>query len=151
TSSSGTQTVVAAPSTDPVLKAGRVWGDFEPTGTMSAAPMGISVRDKKPVLDGINTVRDMVGYIFYIDELGGAVFRSPNIWSVGNWIGLGAASAGRTTEIIEIDEMKHILSLSATLSSRSVREKVFVGNLSGQIAGMSSGHNPYPSGLRRVG
>lgn len=148
---SDTTVVVEAPaSSDPVLRSGRVWGDFEPAGTSPVAPLGIEAFDKKPIMDGINLVKDALGFIFFIDEEGGAVFRSPNIWAVGNWIGTGAATAGRTTDIIEIDETKAILTLSASLSSRSIRERIFVGNLSGQVAGMSKGLNPYPSGLRRV-
>lgn len=151
TLSNGTKVTEAPSATDPVLRSGRVWGDFEETGTSPVSAIGVDAFDKKPVMDGINLVRDTVGFIFFIDEEGGAVFRSPNIWSVGNWVGTGAATAGRTSAIIEIKDVETLLDLSATLSSRSIRERIFVGNLAGQVAGMSSGHNPYPSGLRRVG
>lgn len=150
TLSTGATVVETPASPDPILRTGRVWGDFEIAGTSPVAPLGIDAFDKKPVMDGINLVKDTLGYIFFIDEEGGAVFRSPNIWAVGNWVGTGAVTAGRTATIIELDETKTILSLSASLSSRSIREKIFVGNLAGQVAGMSPGHNPYPSGLRRV-
>ena len=149
--SDGTLVTTPAATNDPALRGGRVWGDFEQTGTAGVAPLGVDVWDKKPLMDGINYVRDMVGFIFYVDELGGAVFRSPNIWSVGNYIGLGAAEAGRTTDFVIIDETQTLMGLGAKLSSRSIRERIFVGNLAGQVAGMSAGHNPYPSGLRRVG
>jgi len=99
----------------------------------------------------VNYVKDIVGYLFFIDEGGGAVFRSPNIWSVGNWIGDGGPNSGRTSTIVVIDETQTLMSLGAKLSGRSIREKIFVGNISGQIAAMANGHNPYPSGLRRVG
>jgi hypothetical protein len=151
TKSDGTNVIETPAASDPVLRSGRVWGDFEPAGTSPVAPLGIDAFDKKPIMDGINLVKDALGFIFFIDEEGGAVFRSPNIWAVGNWVGTGAATAGRTSSIIEIDETKTILNLSASLSSRSIRERIFVGNLAGQVAGMSKGHNPYPSGLRRVG
>jgi hypothetical protein len=99
----------------------------------------------------ITYVKDIVGYLFFIDEGGGAVFRSPNIWSVGNWIGNGGPNSGRTTTVVVIDETTTLMGLGAKMSGRSIREKVFVANVSGQIAAMSNGHNPYPSGLRRVG
>ena len=151
TLSNGTVVTETPGSADAVLRDGRVWGDFEQTGTSPAAALGVDAFDKKPVMDGINLVRDTVAFIFFIDEDGGAVFRSPNIWSVGNWVGTGAATAGRVADIIEVRDVETILDLSTTLSSRSIREKIFVGNLAGQVAGMSNGHNPYPSGLRRVG
>ena len=99
----------------------------------------------------VNYVKDIVGYLFFIDEGGGAVFRSPNIWSVGNWIGDGGPNSGRTSTIVVIDETQTLMSLGAKMSSRSIREKIFVANVSGQIGAMANGHNPYPSGLRRVG
>lgn len=152
TLSDGTRVEEYPATSDPVLRGnGRVWGDIEVTGTSPVAPIGVDAFDKKPVMDGINMVRDTLGFLFFIDETGGAVFRMPNIWKVGNWIGTGAATAGRTTEIVTIDETKTLLGLSAQLSSRSIREKVFVGNLAGQVAGMAKGRNPYPSGLRRIG
>lgn len=151
TLSDGTVVTEAPATADSVLRNGRAWGDFEQTGTFPVAALGVDAFDKKPVMDGINLVRDTVAFVFFIDEEGGAVFRSPNIWSVGNWVGTGAATAGRTSSIIEVRDAETLLNLSATLSSRSIREKIFVGNLAGQVAGMSNGHNPYPSGLRRVG
>ncbi len=43
-----------------------------------------------------------------------------------------------------------MLGLVANLSSRNIREKVFVANVNGQIGAVVKGHNPYPSGMRRV-
>ena len=151
TYSDGSRHIEKAPTRDPVLAGGRVWGDIEESRTAPEVAIPVSVWDKKPVMDGITYVRDILGYIFFVDETGGAVFRAPNIWSVGNWIGDGGPSAGRTTSVVTIDERQTMLSLSAKMSSRSIREKIFVGNISGQIAAMSHGFNPYPSGLRRVG
>lgn len=151
TYSNGTKVTTVAPSNDPALVQGRVWGDLEQTGTAPLVALGVNVWDKKPVMDGINYVRDIVGFIFFIDEGGGAVFRSPNIWSVGNVIGNGGPNSGRTSTVVEIDERVNLMALGATMSGRSIREKVFVANVSGQIAAMANGHNPYPSGLRRVG
>jgi hypothetical protein len=165
--SDGSKVAMPAPDHDPILTGvpddavgglygtfnhiGRVWGDFENTGTSGPAGLGVDIWDKKPIMDGINYVRDIVGFIFYVDETGGAVFRSPNIWSVGNYVGDGGPKAGRTTDVVVIDEKQTLMNLSTTLSSRSIREKIFVGNISGHIAAMAKGHNPYPSGLRRIG
>jgi hypothetical protein len=151
TTSDGSRVAQVAPTHDPVLASGRVWGDIQTAGTNGVAPLGVSIWDKKPVMDGINYVKDLLGYIFFIDEDGAAIFRAPNVWSVGNWIGNGSAGAGRTTSVVEIADDQVMLDFEAKLSSRNIREKVFVANLAGQVAGISYGHNPYPSGLRRVG
>ena len=151
TYSNGTRVTTVAPSDDRALVKGRVWGDFEETGTAPLVAIPMSVFDKKPVADGIKYVADIVGYLAFVDEGGGFVFRSPNIWSVGNWIGNGGPNSGRTSTIVVIDETQTLMGLGAKMSSRSIREKIFVANVSGQIAAMANGHNPYPSGLRRVG
>lgn len=150
TESDGSRVTLTPSSSDAVLKLGRVWGDFEESGTMSVTALGVDYFDKKPVLDVITAIRDVLGFIFYIDETGGAVFRSQNIWSVGNYVGDTAATAGRTTDVVTIDESQTLMSASVKLSSRSIRERIFVGNLAGQIGAMTPGQNPYPSGLRRV-
>jgi hypothetical protein len=151
TFSNGTTVATVSPSTDRALVNGRVWGDFEETGTYPKVAIPVPTWDKIPVMDGIKKVADIVGFLFFVDDTGGVVFRSPNIWKVGNVIGDGGPSSGRTTTIVEIDERTTLMNLSATMSSRSIREKIFVANISGQIAAMANGHNPYPSGLRRVG
>jgi len=151
TYSNGTRVTTVAPSNDPALVQGRVWGDFEQSGTAPLVAIPLSVFDKKPVHDGISYILDILGYISYVDEGGGFVARSPNIWSVGNWIGDGGPNSGRTSTIVVIDETQTLMSLGVKMSSRSIREKIFVANVSGQIAAMANGHNPYPSGLRRVG
>lgn len=151
TKTDGARVTVPAPSNDPVLAGGRVWGDIQQCGTAGEVALGVNIWDKKPVLDGINYVKDLLGYIFYIDEGGGAVFRSPNIWSVGNWVGNAGTTVGRTTSIVEIRDDETMLKFSAGLSSRSIRERVFVANLAGNYGAVAKGLNPYPSGLRRVG
>lgn len=151
TFSNGDKVITPAPSDDPALVRGRVWGDFEQTGTYPEVAMPVSAFDKLPVHDGIQKIADIVGFLFFIDDTGGAVFRSPNIWKVGNWLGDGGPNTGRTSTVVTIDETTTLMQLSATMSGRSIRERIFVANVSGRIAAMAAGHNPYPSGLRRVG
>lgn len=138
---------------DPVLgdqSAGRVWGDFMTTGRAGVASFTVDIFDKKPLLDCINVIRDLIGYLFYIDEGGGVVWRMPNIFSVGNYKLNLASDPGRTSEVITIDEKHTLLDLRAKLSSRNVRERVFVADLSGQVGALSKGFQPNPIGLRRV-
>jgi hypothetical protein len=143
-------------SSDPVFPSvpgGRVWGDFEQTGTYGPEPLTIDVFDKKPLLDCISYVRDIVGYTFFIDETGGVIWRQPNFWSVGNYLTPlvgGPVNGARTTETPTLDETTILLDLTTKLSSQNVRERIFVGNVVGNYGAVVSGFNPAPSGLRRV-
>lgn len=138
---------------DPCLPEGRIWGDFEQTGTNGYVDLTAEIFDKKPLMDGISYVRDIIGFVFFIDESGGAVWRNPNIWSVGNWVWAadGGPHTGRTSTLVVIDEKETLTQMSAKISSRSMREKVFVANTSGKIGAVAAGFVPHPSGLRRVG
>lgn len=131
---------------------GRVWGDFMQTGTYGPAELTPDIFDKKPLMDCIAYIRDIVGFLFYVDELGGAVWRPPNVYSVGNWMLTGSERAGeRTRRMISIDERQTLLSLGAKLSSRNIRERTFIANLVGRFGAMAKGYNPNPTGIRRVG
>lgn len=148
----GSSVYMPPPSNDPVLGTGRVWGDMMSTNAAGPATLGYQIFDKKPILDCIAQIRDIVGYNFYIDETGGAIFRCPNIWSLGNYVsgGDGGPNVGFTNQYITIDERETLLGMSTQLSSRSIRERIFVGNFTGQIGALAAGFNPYPSGLERV-
>jgi len=130
---------------------GRVWGDFQATGTAPVAEIVASAFDKKTLMDGVRYVADILGFGFWFDETGAAQWRLPNIWGRGNWINGTASSPGRTNEVVTIDERKTIIGLSATIQSANVREGVFVANPVGKFAAMVPGYNPNPTGLRRVG
>ena len=165
TESDGDVDVTLPASDDTFIGKGRVWGDFLESGTYAAAvdpnnpnvtnplTLGIEIWDKKPILDGINYIRDLLGFIFFIDDTGAAVWRLPNIYSLGNWIGDGASNASRTTTIQDIDEQQVLIELNAKLSGRTTREAVFVGNLTGKYGAISTGFlapTQQPTGLRRV-
>lgn len=143
------------PNIDPVLggdygNGGRVWGDFEQSGTAGVADLTPSIFDKKPLIEGINHVKEILGFIFHIDEEGSVVWRSPNIWSLGNWVLGSGRTAGRTAEILTIDERVNLLSLGGKLSGRNLREKIFIGTPDAKLLGVADGWNPNPTGLRRV-
>lgn len=138
---------------DPVLGndgSGRAWGDFDQTGTAGPATMTVDQWDKQSLMDGISTVRDIIGFIFYIDEQGGVVWRQPNYYTVGNWLSSYADEGARTSTIIEIDEEQTLMGITATLDGTNVRERVFVATTTGSYGALASGWNPNPTGLRRV-
>jgi hypothetical protein len=104
----GNTGVGAAPTPDDILSRGRVWGDFMDSMApgnadgLVVAKMGPDVWDRKPILDGIKFIRDLVAFNFYIDETGGAIFRAPNIWGFGNYLSLadGAHPVDRKSLVI---------------------------------------------------
>jgi hypothetical protein len=153
TETDGTVATLNPVGTDSAIPSGygRVWGDFEATGTTGKVDLTLDLFDKKPLLDCITYIRDIVNYVFFIDETGGAIFRSPNIWSIGNYLSGtdGGPNAGRTTTVIDLGDLA-IMGLTSKISSSNIREKIFVANVNGRFGAVSAGFNPYPSGLRRV-
>ena len=138
---------------DPALPRGRVWGDFMKSGTAGVADLTVDMFDKKPLMDIINYVRDLLGFIFLIDETGGVTWRMPNLWSLGNYLSpteLGVPTRTRTDTILDLDEKETLLSWSTVLNSENIRERIFVANVTGKIGTVVKGYNPYPVGLRRI-
>jgi hypothetical protein len=145
-------TPVAGASSEMRIAGHHVWGQFEDTATQGKVDLGVEIWDKKPLMDGISYIRDIVNFLFFIDENGGVVWRSPNIWEVGNFISPpnGGPNIVRTTDLVEIDEAETLMGMTATLSSRNIRERIFVANVTGNYGAMAQGYNPQPSGIRRV-
>lgn len=144
---------------DPVLPKGRVWGDFMKTGTGGIADLTVDMFDKKPLMDIINYVRDLTGFLFFIDEVGGVVWRQPNQWTVGNYVTPEDFEDGRpgkrrryarTSEIVELREDETLWSWTVSLDSKNIRERIFVANAVGGYGVVVKAFNPYRIGLKRV-
>lgn len=144
------------PNIDPVLggfndgRGGRVWGDFEVAGTAGVVDLKADIFDKKPLMEGINYVKEILGFLFYVDEEGGVVFRSPNIFSIGNWTLNRSGNSGRTADMVVIDELQTLFDITATINSQNVREHIFIASVDSRVGGGVKGWNPNPSGWRRV-
>lgn len=121
-----------APSTDAYLRTwypetnGRVWGDFFYSGAYPVEPpcIDFSYWDNKSVMDGMNQIKEVLGYILYVDHAGGIIFRPPNIWQTGNYIagkGYYKASSIRT-----VDESKVLLDYGVTIDDASLRSDIIV-------------------------
>lgn len=138
---------------DAVLPKGRVWGDFMQSGTQGIAKLTEDAFDKKPMMDAISAVREIVGFNFWIDETGGVIWRLPNVFEKGSYTTptSGGAHGARTTDVLVISEEQTLMQISAKLSSQNVRERVFVANAGGKFGAVVKGYNPYPSGIMRVG
>lgn len=100
-----------------------VYGNLESTGTFAEDAFPPDAFDKKPIIDGINAVKEIVGFQFWIDEEGGARFESPNWYTFGNFI---QETGGRTGQIPTIDERLHLTQYGLSYVDRPVRTEMIV-------------------------
>jgi hypothetical protein len=137
----------------PVLPHGTIWGDLMFTGTSPVAALKAEQFDKQPLSDCINRIKEIIGFNFFVDESGGAIWRLPNIYALGNYISgaTGGPNGGRTLDYVTVDEDTTLLGLATEVSSRNVRERVFVSNVSGKYGAMTQGYDPAKANLRRYG
>lgn len=139
---------------DSVLPRGRVWGSFQMTNTAGVTDLTSDQFDKQPLLDVIQYVRDVTGFSFWADETGGIVWRMPNLYELGNYLSPNHKDnrrrPDRTTDLVTIDEEETLISYSTELTSRNLRERVFVANSNGKFGIVVKGFNPYPTGLKRI-
>ncbi len=127
---------------------GRVWGDFEPTGTTGPAELTPDQFQNKTLMDVVSMVRDIVDFVFFVDEVGAVQWRLPNIYMPGNWLNDEHMNAVRSGRVLQIDEKQVILALDATLNSGSIREVIRVTNFIDTRE--APGFVPNYVGLRRV-
>lgn len=99
-----------------------VYGNIENTGTYAKECLPDDMFDKKPVMDAITAIKEIVGYIFYIDGEGAAHFESPNWWSPGNF-----DENGEQTDFIpDIDERYHLTDYTTAFNDTSARSKIII-------------------------
>lgn len=138
-------------SHDPFLFKGRIWGDIEMSGTRGRVKLDVQVWDKKPLLDCIGYIKDILGFIFFVDENGAAQWRSPNTFRLGNWkTDVNGLNLTRTSQFITVRDSEAILGLRSKLSSRNIRDNIFVANVNGKTGAVSEGRVA-TGGFRRVG
>lgn len=105
---------------------GRVWGDFFYSGAYPVEPPCIpaSYWDNKSLMDGVNQIKEILGFIFYVDSYGGAVWRPPNIWRTGNYI-TGQGFVGYDS-VRTIDEEKVLLDYGVTIDDKNLRSEIVI-------------------------
>lgn len=104
--------------------AGEVYGNLEATGTYNEDCFRAPFFDKRPIIDIITEIRQIVGYYAWCDEEGAARFESPNFWVYGNFFPDGS----RTTAIPVIDEQSNLLEWSPTNRGENLRSKIIIGS-----------------------
>lgn len=141
---------------DAYMVSGRTWGVFQKTHTAGVADLTVDLFDKKPFMDVINYVRDIVGFIFQVDEWGGIVWRMPNLYQAGNYVApepvnlATRARRYRSTALVTLDEKETLLNYQTTLSSENIREVIFIANATGRTGVATRGFNPSYEGFRRT-
>ena len=118
-----------------------IFGNIESTGVMSDTALLSDKFDKRPLLDIIKELCEVVAYVFQIREDGGVVISSKNVWRSGNFdedgyrIYVKEGTLDRTTssdpdavEFIPIvDEMVDLFDYQTTLNSSSMRSEIIIG------------------------
>ena len=99
-----------------------VYGNIETTGIFSPEPLSPSMFDKRPFIDPIKQLREIVGYLTWVDDEGGFHFESPNWWAAGNFL-----STGHYTDYIpEIDEAVQLTDYTVRTSKQKERSEIIV-------------------------
>lgn len=127
---------------DPSATKVDILGEVESSGISSDLPIAADKFDKRPILDIIKELCEVVGYGFQIREDGGVRIASRNIWRSGNFdedgmrIYVDGNSYDRVisddpnaTEFIPlIDENVDLFNYTAALSGDSMRSEVIIGS-----------------------
>lgn len=97
-----------------------VHGNIETTGAYAILPLPDEMFDKKPAMEAITAIKEIVGYVFWIDESGAAHFESPNWWTIGNFDETGQ----RIDLMPEIDEAVQLTDHQSELSDADARSEI---------------------------
>lgn len=103
-----------------------VYGNIETTGAYAEAALAQDNFDKKGVIDGINFIKEIVGYHFWVDEEGAARFESPNWFQVGNFLEDGT----HVQMIPEIDEKIQLTEYSVNFADKDMRSEIIISSYS---------------------
>lgn len=161
TKAPGERTFYHQTKRDKRISRGNLWADIMDSGTAPFANIPPSTGDKQPLMTTITTIADQIGFIKFVDEVGGFVWRMPNIWSQGNWRspadnqgrdqgGSSGNANPRTTDYITIRDDETLKQFKLTASSQNVRERIYVAATRGTPGTIVDGFNPFPAGMRRI-
>lgn len=107
-----------------------VYGNIETTGAFATTPLPEDMFDKRPVMDAITQIKEIVGYVFFVDDEGGARFEAPNWWGLGNYDYDGVA----LDLMPEIDEQIQLTDYSIRFHDTDARSEIIIAS-----------ENPYPT------
>lgn len=99
-----------------------VYGNLENTGAYADECLPEDMFDKKAPIEPINALKEIVGYIFWIDDEGAAHFESPNWWGAGNFYEDGTWVA----YIPEIDETRVLTDYGVNYTGSQARSEIII-------------------------
>jgi hypothetical protein len=102
----------------------QVHGVIETTGAYADEGLPDELFDNRPVIDAITEIRGIVGYLFWVDEAGGAHFQSPNWFMAGNF----DEDLVHVEFVPEIDEKVQLTGYTTTLSSENLRTEIVIAS-----------------------
>lgn len=105
-----------------------LYAGLETTGAFAKERLPDEMFDKKPVIDAITSLKEVVGYIVYVDSQGRFIFRSPNWWHIGNFFEDGS----HVEYLLDIDERLQLTSYQVSTADEPVRSSIII-----------SSHDPY--------
>lgn len=109
-----------------------VFGNLEATGIPADAPyenndywITSEPFDKRPVIDAITQVKEIVGFNFWVDDEGGVRFEPPNWWKVGN----NFYEDGTPTNFVpEVDERLVMTDYSVSYGSQNAYSELIISS-----------------------
>lgn len=102
-----------------------VYGTLESTGAYSEDEIDPSLFDKRPVIDSINGIKEIVGYYVWIDEEGGFHFESPNWYQYGNILDV---TSQRVESLYVIDEQYQLTDYLVSYTDSNVRSEIIIAS-----------------------
>jgi len=76
------------------------------------------------VMDGINQIREILGFVFYIDTGGAIVWRPPNIWKNGNFVS-GVGYVGEDS-VRTVSEQNVLMDYGVQINDKNLRSEIIV-------------------------
>lgn len=101
-----------------------VYGGIESTGAFSPEDLPTAMFDKKPVIDAMRDLKEVVGYLLWVDDEGAFRFESPNWWAPGNFDEFGA----HTNAMLQLDEKNTLIEYTATSTDDVLRSLIIISS-----------------------
>lgn len=112
-----------------------VFGNIESTGAYAEERLPDDIFDKRPVIDAMTEIKEVVGYILFVDDEGGLRFESPNFWTQGNFM---QGTGERVQYLPEIDERVNLTDYGVSFNDESLRSLIIISSEDPDEAGLTT-------------
>lgn len=102
-----------------------VFGSIEASGTYAPDPLPPEMFSQQPVIAAITKIKEILGYVLWVDSIGAVHFESPNWWSEGNFLPDGT----RTNVLPQIDERVQLISYATQEDDKDAVDRVIIANV----------------------